>query len=541
MKKRYLVIVLIVVALSAAWWHSRNEGEIPGQTGENETIVVSEKMEPVPDQSLVEPVSSDVSALLTDEVTSRAESVPVSQDVHVEENLILSEDQVRSEDTVALVEVPETISSGDPAVLRSVSSEDMEEIKEFISPDQEYFSDLGHTVSADPAEEMTKKEEPVSEDMYSSFGVLSKDIPAEEYPVLPEDKTEESGDIVISPKAAEASETISSENLSLSSQDVKEVMEETVPFKDKELPGNVSSDLSVEQSVAPDPVIKEKAEDVPKIPFRVPVANLSCLSLPSGTWGNITAGPAEPNVYRMVVYFGFDEDTISQHDQKTLKDLAKTVTGNRERYSRLKVSGHTDSRGASSYNKELSVRRARSAEKILMEELVGKSGKIELSGFGESLPEADNSTSSGRAMNRRAEIVLVMKGLPVGEWGRIKAFFPEDNLYRVILRFNFDGSSMSPEDSRNLENILDGIVHYQDHITGISISGHTDSTGKASYNRILSRKRAILVRDMVLARFNTEHPEPVLNGFGEDLPVADNSTREGRALNRRTEIDCSFE
>lgn len=530
MKKRYLVIVLIVVALSAAWWHSRNEGEIPGHTGENETIVVSEKMEPVPDQSLVEPVSSDVSALLTDEVTSRAESVPVSQDVHVEENLILSDDQVRSEDTVALVEVPETISSGDPAVLRSVSSEDMEEIKEFISPDQEYFSDLAHTVSVDPAEEMTKKKEPASEDMSSSSEVVSQDIPAEE-----------SRDIVISPKAAEASETISSDNFSLSSPDVKEIMEETEPFKDKELPENVSSDLSVEPSAAPDPVIKEKAEDVPKIPFRVPVADLSCLSLPSGTWGNVTAGPAEPNVYRMVVYFGFDEETISQDDQKTLKELAKNVTGNPERYSRLKVSGHTDSRGASSYNRELSIRRASSAEKILMEELVGKSDKIELSGLGESLPIADNSTSSGRAMNRRAEIVFVMKGLPVGEWGRIKAFFPEENLYRVILRFNFDGSSMSPEDNRNLENILDGIAHYQDHITGISISGHTDSTGKASYNRILSRKRAILVRDMVLARLNAEHPEPVVNGFGEDLPVADNSTREGRALNRRTEIDCSFE
>ena len=71
--------------------------------------------------------------------------------------------------------------------------------------------------------------------------------------------------------------------------------------------------------------------------------------------------------------------------------------------------------------------------------------------------------------------------------------------------------------------------------TIIAVSGHTDSTGARDYNQQLSEERARSVanylksRNIVDARFE-------IVGFGEDYPIADNSTAEGRAQNRRVEL-----
>lgn len=71
--------------------------------------------------------------------------------------------------------------------------------------------------------------------------------------------------------------------------------------------------------------------------------------------------------------------------------------------------------------------------------------------------------------------------------------------------------------------------------TIIAVSGHTDSTGSSAYNQQLSEERARSVanylksRGIVDARFD-------IVGFGENYPIADNSTPEGRSLNRRVEL-----
>jgi len=71
--------------------------------------------------------------------------------------------------------------------------------------------------------------------------------------------------------------------------------------------------------------------------------------------------------------------------------------------------------------------------------------------------------------------------------------------------------------------------------TIIVVAGHTDSTGSATYNQQLSEDRAKSVtaylqsRKITPARFETV-------GFGENNPIADNSTEQGRALNRRVEL-----
>lgn len=67
------------------------------------------------------------------------------------------------------------------------------------------------------------------------------------------------------------------------------------------------------------------------------------------------------------------------------------------------------------------------------------------------------------------------------------------------------------------------------------ICGHTDASGAEDHNRLLSVQRAQAVAD-VLTEHGVENGRLTVQGFAADYPLAPNSTREGRALNRRTEI-----
>ncbi len=70
----------------------------------------------------------------------------------------------------------------------------------------------------------------------------------------------------------------------------------------------------------------------------------------------------------------------------------------------------------------------------------------------------------------------------------------------------------------------------------ILISGHTDNVGKPQDNVILSNNRALAVVKYLLASQKIAKERLQYKGFGESKPVTDNSTEEGRAKNRRTEL-----
>lgn len=71
--------------------------------------------------------------------------------------------------------------------------------------------------------------------------------------------------------------------------------------------------------------------------------------------------------------------------------------------------------------------------------------------------------------------------------------------------------------------------------TVVEIGGHTDSTGSQGVNKNLSEKRAQAVVDYLLQQGVTKQ-QISSKGYGDEQPVADNDTEEGRQLNRRTEI-----
>jgi len=69
----------------------------------------------------------------------------------------------------------------------------------------------------------------------------------------------------------------------------------------------------------------------------------------------------------------------------------------------------------------------------------------------------------------------------------------------------------------------------------IEIQGHTDSVGTHADNCILGNNRALAVR-RILINYGISGDRMVTKSFGEDRPAADNSTAEGRQINRRVDI-----
>ena len=69
----------------------------------------------------------------------------------------------------------------------------------------------------------------------------------------------------------------------------------------------------------------------------------------------------------------------------------------------------------------------------------------------------------------------------------------------------------------------------------MEISGHTDDTGSTEYNQKLSEQRAQAVVGFLVEKgIGVGKLKPV--GYGDLVPVEDNTTEEGRSLNRRTEL-----
>lgn len=73
----------------------------------------------------------------------------------------------------------------------------------------------------------------------------------------------------------------------------------------------------------------------------------------------------------------------------------------------------------------------------------------------------------------------------------------------------------------------------------LTINGHTDSQGNDAQNLVLSKNRANAVRTYLISK-GINGARLLADGFGETIPVADNATPEGRALNRRVEFKVSF-
>jgi len=102
------------------------------------------------------------------------------------------------------------------------------------------------------------------------------------------------------------------------------------------------------------------------------------------------------------------------------------------------------------------------------------------------------------------------------------------------ITFTTDQSSILPSFSEVLNSVA--LVFNEYEKTRIKVSGHTDSTGSDSHNQTLSEKRAQSVVNY-LSNQGVARGRLSAYGYGERYPTADNSTQQGRATNRRVEIE----
>jgi len=113
---------------------------------------------------------------------------------------------------------------------------------------------------------------------------------------------------------------------------------------------------------------------------------------------------------------------------------------------------------------------------------------------------------------------------------------PDGNSILVNLpdvTFAVDSTTISPSFRAALDEVASSLLKYPNSL--VDVMGHTDSTGSDAYNLDLSRRRAEAVAGYLTMR-GVPRARLATVGYGEQYPRADNTTPEGRALNRRVEI-----
>ncbi len=100
--------------------------------------------------------------------------------------------------------------------------------------------------------------------------------------------------------------------------------------------------------------------------------------------------------------------------------------------------------------------------------------------------------------------------------------------------FDFDKSVLKPEGRKSLDELAAKAAAIS--LDVIIALGHTDSIGTAAYNQALSMRRANAVKAYLLSK-GVAANRVTAEGKGEKQPVADNKTGDGRARNRRVEVE----
>jgi len=106
---------------------------------------------------------------------------------------------------------------------------------------------------------------------------------------------------------------------------------------------------------------------------------------------------------------------------------------------------------------------------------------------------------------------------------------------KPVVYFDHDKATIKTSYQTLLKSI--GTVMVGKPHGSIVVSGHADSTGTDEYNQALSLRRATAVKEYLVKNLGTPSQRIAVRAYGAGMPVAPNSTEEGRAANRRVEIE----
>jgi OmpA-OmpF porin, OOP family len=104
----------------------------------------------------------------------------------------------------------------------------------------------------------------------------------------------------------------------------------------------------------------------------------------------------------------------------------------------------------------------------------------------------------------------------------------------VSVTFGFDKANLTDDDRSQLDGFAGQLTSAKSYI--LEVTGGTDTTGPAQYNYDLSNRRADAVVQYLVTKYNIPAHRFYLIGIGKDQQVAPDTTRDGRAKNRRVEV-----
>jgi outer membrane protein OmpA-like peptidoglycan-associated protein len=170
--------------------------------------------------------------------------------------------------------------------------------------------------------------------------------------------------------------------------------------------------------------------------------------------------------------------------------------------------------------------------------------RLELSGLNADLQALPENVDEATALSELSPLFAKLRRGGLFD-PAIRAFsrLPETGLDSVqlvtalnLMRVHFEsGSRNLRDDSRRVLKQAADVIARAPESSLIEIGGHTDSRGDAQSNRNLSEQRAFAVQEALTVA--GVHPSRLTaRGYGSSVPLAENSTREGRAQNRRIEF-----
>jgi len=164
--------------------------------------------------------------------------------------------------------------------------------------------------------------------------------------------------------------------------------------------------------------------------------------------------------------------------------------------------------------------------------------------FGQSIyKKVDNSTNSGITKgsalsdeerpsgfiikHAKDDVVFNKEGKVLDKNGDIK-------MIRLNVKFDFDKYDIKDEYKTEIDEAVKFLKMHKS--LSASVEGHTDSKGTQKYNLVLSQLRAKKVA-LALSAKGIDASRIKTKGFGESKPISSNDTDEGRAQNRRVDIN----
>ena len=138
-----------------------------------------------------------------------------------------------------------------------------------------------------------------------------------------------------------------------------------------------------------------------------------------------------------------------------------------------------------------------------------------------------------QTINFRSDLYYAALPFPSGEVVTRK----DDNLtreYRLVIPINNIGQKRPADIDSYLQPLIDNIAHWP-MVREVKVIGHTDSEGSELSNMLLSLRRANAVADR-LEDLGVETGLLRIEAYGEEMPVGDNTTLDGRIANRRIEV-----